>query len=206
MALESPRNQAKLHAAGRPIRKFPVPEGPDGKALRVSDYYGMNTLNVLTSSRVPTKVREEAQKVLKTKTNLTQESATEIARVVTEWAQEMGATHFCHWFQPLTGGTAEKHDAFLNIKNGEPIEKLSGSQLMQGEPDASSFPHGGSRSTFEARGYTSWDLSSPLFIMESTNGKTLYIPTAFVSYHGQALDVKTPLLRSACMSLALSAV
>ena len=105
--------------------------------------------------------------------------------------------HFCHWFQPLTGRTAEKHDAFLTFDSERrPLEDLSPAQLMQGEPDASSFPNGGSRSTFEARGYTSWDLTSPLFILEGLNGKTLCIPTAFISYTGQALDIKTPLLRS----------
>ena len=108
-----------------------------------------------------------------------------------------GATHFCHWFQPLTGGTAEKHDSFLSFsKEDAPIVKLGAAALMQGEPDASSFPNGGSRSTFEARGYTSWDLSSPLFLREGTNGKTLCIPTAFISYTGDALDIKTPHLRS----------
>ena len=113
-----------------------------------------------------------------------------------DWAIEKGATHFCHWFQPLTGGTAEKHDAFIDIEKGKFVQKFSPSQLIQGEPDASSFPHGGSRSTFEARGYTSWDISSPIFINENVNGKTLFIPTAFVSYSGDALDIKTPLLRS----------
>src|SRR5690606_9839889 len=108
-----------------------------------------------------------------------------------------GATHFCHWFQPQTGNTAEKHDAFLTFDDeGQPIEKFSGSQLIQSEPDASSFPSGGMRTTFEARGYTDWDPSSPVFLMESTNGNTLCIPSVFISYHGDALDEKTALLRS----------
>ena len=111
-------------------------------------------------------------------------------------AIKKGCTHFCHWFQPLTGSTAEKHDAFLTFGDGGIVEKFDASQLMQGEPDASSFPSGGARTTFEARGYTSWDISSPFFIVEGANGSTLCIPTAFISYHGDALDIKTPLLRS----------
>ena len=106
-------------------------------------------------------------------------------------------THFCHWFQPQTGPTAEKHDAFISFDdNGRVIEKFSGSQLIQSEPDASSFPSGGMRTTFEARGYTAWDPSSPVFIMEHANGKTLCIPSVFISYHGDALDEKTGLIRS----------
>jgi len=134
--------------------------------------------------------------VIEGKKTIDRPLATKVANSVLEWAISKGATHFCHWFQPLTGSTAEKHDAFLSFDNDRPIEALSASQLMQGEPDASSFPNGGSRATFEARGYTTWDLTSPLFIQNSSNGKTLVIPTAFVSYHGDALDTKTPLLRS----------
>ena len=123
--------------------------------------------------------------------------ADKIAKVVKTWAIDRGITHFCHWFQPMTGLTAEKHDAFLTLDyNGKPVEKFSGSQLIQSEPDASSFPSGGVRATFEARGYTAWDLSSPIFIVESANGKTLCIPSVFMGYHGHALDEKGPLLRS----------
>src|SRR6185436_1764941 len=114
-----------------------------------------------------------------------------------EWALEKGATHFCHWFQPQTGLTAEKHDAFLTFDDeGHPMERFSGAQLIQSEPDASSFPSGGMRTTFEARGYTAWDPSSPIFIVDGPNGKTLCVPSVFISYHGDALDNKTPLLRS----------
>ncbi|MFN8846224.1 MAG: glutamine synthetase III, partial [Bdellovibrionales bacterium] len=118
-----------------------------------------------------------------------------------EWSVAKGVTHFCHWFQPMTGLTAEKHDAFISIQHSyhselRVIERFTGSQLIQGEPDASSFPSGGMRSTFEARGYTAWDPSSPLFIIEEESGNTLCIPTVFFGYHGQALDNKTPLLRS----------
>ena len=114
-----------------------------------------------------------------------------------EWAIENGATHFAHWFQPLTGATAEKHDSFIEfVGHAEVIERFSGSQLVQGEPDASSFPSGGIRATFEARGYTAWDMSSPAFLRKNGSAITLCIPSAFISYTGEALDKKTPLLRS----------
>ncbi len=129
---------------------------------------------------------------------LPKELADKIATAMKDWAIEKGATHYTHWFQPLTGSTAEKHDSFINPTNkGNSIElTLSGEELIQGEPDASSFPSGGLRSTFEARGYTSWDYTSPAFLKEDTAGVTLCIPTAFCSYNGEALDKKTPLLRS----------
>ena len=121
------------------------------------------------------------------------------ANAIKAWAMERGATHFTHWFQPLTGRTAEKHDSFLELVEGDPMERFSGDELVQQEPDASSFPSGGLRTTFEARGYTAWDCSSPIFIFENDYGKTLCIPTIFVSYTGQALDFKIPLLRSMAM-------
>ncbi|HAR48980.1 MAG TPA: glutamine synthetase type III [Smithella sp.] len=120
-----------------------------------------------------------------------------VAHAMKEWAIEKGATHFAHWFQPMTGITAEKHDAFADPSGiGEVVERFSGKQLVQGEPDASSFPSGGIRATFEARGYTAWDMSSPAFIRRNGISTTLCIPTAFISYTGEALDKKTPLLRS----------
>lgn len=123
--------------------------------------------------------------------------ADEVAGAMKDWAVSKGATHFTHWFQPLTGGTAEKHDSFIAPDGeGGVIMKFSGKELIQGEPDASSFPSGGLRATFEARGYTAWDPTSPAFVKESANGAVLCIPTAFYSYHGEALDKKTPLLRS----------
>jgi glutamine synthetase len=125
-----------------------------------------------------------------------------VSQVIKEWAIGRGATHFTHWFQPQTGLTAEKHDAFLSFDDGQPMESFSASQLVQGEPDASSFPSGGLRSTFEARGYTAWNPASPVFIAEWAGVKTLCIPTVFVGYNGEALDELTPLLRS---SDALSA-
>src|SRR5678809_1584104 len=123
--------------------------------------------------------------------------AHQIANGIRAWADSKGVTHFTHWFQPLTGTTAEKHDSFFTIKSdGTPIEQFEGDALIQQEPDASSFPSGGIRATFEARGYTAWDPSSPAFIMEIGHGRTLCIPTIFVSYTGESLDTKTPLLKS----------
>lgn len=122
--------------------------------------------------------------------------AGEVAHAMRKWAMDRGATHYTHWFLPMTGATAEKHDSFLELKNGEPIMSFSGKNLIVGEPDASSFPSGGIRSTFEARGYTAWDPTSPAFIKRHGNGATLCIPTAFCAYTGEALDKKTPLLRS----------
>jgi glutamine synthetase len=190
------RQQAKLTVYARKPRKCSVPVNEHGKYLKVSQYYGENVYNYHLSKSLSLEDKETLKQVLEGKKNITKELAAKVANSVLEWAISKGATHFCHWFQPLTGSTAEKHDAFLSFDNDRPIEALSATQLMQGEPDASSFPHGGSRATFEARGYTTWDLTSPIFIQESANGKTLVIPTAFVSYHGDALDIKTPLLRS----------
>jgi glutamine synthetase len=123
--------------------------------------------------------------------------ANQIGAGLRQWAENKGVTHYTHWFQPLTGTTAEKHDSFFTIKgDGTPIEQFEGDALIQQEPDASSFPSGGIRATFEARGYTAWDPSSPIFIMEIGTGKTLCIPTIFVSYTGETLDYKAPLLKS----------
>ena len=120
-----------------------------------------------------------------------------VAQGVKEWAMAHGATHYTHWFVPMTGSTAEKHDSFLSpAGEGRTLAEFSGKTLVQGEPDASSFPSGGIRATFEARGYTAWDPTSPAFILENPNGALLCIPTAFVSWTGEALDTKIPLLRS----------
>ena len=143
--------------------------------------------------------KDAAKKLLSTiqgATPLDPTIAGEVAHGMKTWALDRGATHYTHWFLPLTGSTAEKHDAFLEIKDGEPILSFSGKNLIVGEPDASSFPSGGIRSTFEARGYTAWDPTSPAFIKRHANGATLCIPTAFCAYTGEALDQKTPLLRS----------
>lgn len=190
------RAQAKLGSFKIPTRKFEVPCDVNGNPLRVSEYFGENVFDFAKSEILTKQDKQDIQDVLDKKKELDKNMAEKFANAVLNWATSKGATHFTHWFQPMTGATAEKHDAFLSIEKGKPIEKLSASQLIQGEPDASSFPNGGSRSTFEARGYTSWDLTSPIFLRSHTNGKTLIIPTAFVSYLGDALDIKTPMLRS----------
>lgn len=190
------RNEAKLKVYGRQPRKCEVPVNEQGRLVKVSQYYGENVYNYQTSKSLTPSEKETLNQVIAGVKPVTKDLAAKVANSVLEWAGSKGVTHFCHWFQPLTGATAEKHDAFLTLDNDRPVEALSASQLMQGEPDASSFPHGGSRATFEARGYTTWDLTSPIFIRESANGKTLVIPTAFVGYHGDALDTKVPLLRS----------
>ena len=138
------------------------------------------------------------------KKDLTPELADQVAHAMKEWAMSHGATHFTHWFQPMRGVTAEKHDAFLTIEHGRPLERFSGAQLIQSEPDASSFPSGGMRSTFEARGYTAWDPSSPAFIMKGANAATLVIPSVYLSYTGEVLDLKTPLLRSLALVESLA--
>jgi glutamine synthetase len=190
------KEQTKLAVYSRKTRKCSVPVNDQGKYLKVSQYYGENVYNYHLSKSLSLEDKEALKQVIDGKRTISKDLAAKIANSVMDWAIGKGATHFCHWFQPLTGSTAEKHDAFLSFDGDRPIEALSASQLMQGEPDASSFPNGGSRATFEARGYTTWDLTSPIFIKEAANGKTLVIPTAFVSYHGDALDTKTPLLRS----------
>lgn len=176
------RFQAKLNAYKIPTRKFNVPSDVNGKPLRVSDYYGENVFDFEDSDILTMSDKKDISDIIAKRREFDRDIAEKYANAVLSWALSKGTTHFTHWFQPLTGSTAEKHDAFLSIENGKPIEKLSTSQLIQGEPDASSFPNGGSRSTFEARGYTTWDLTSPIFLRTSENGKTLCIPTAFVSY------------------------
>lgn len=181
----------------RQIRKIDIPKDNLGRPLLVSEYFACNTFGVSEiKNALPEADFDQFEKTIKEGARLEKPLADKIAKTVRTWAAEKGISHFCHWFQPMTGTTAEKHDSFLTFEDGKPIEKFSGSQLIQSEPDASSFPSGGMRATFEARGYTVWDPSSPMFIMESTNGRTLCIPSAFISYTGHALDEKTPLLRS----------
>ncbi len=165
---------------------------------RVSDTYGCLVFSGdVMLKRLPPDVFMNLDKTITTGSALDPKIANTVAGAMKDWAIENGVTHYCHWFQPLTGLTAEKHDAFLSINaDGSAIEKFSGSQLIQGEPDASSFPHGGIRDTYEARGYTAWDATSPAFIHKVGEQATLCIPTVFVSYTGEALDKKTPLLRS----------
>lgn len=166
--------------------------------IKISQYFGCNTLSERTMrERLQKDVYKAYRQALKRGEALSPEVAKSVALAMKEWALEQGCTHFTHWFLPMTGATAEKHDAFITWDEpGTVIERFSGSQLIQGEPDASSFPSGGLRATFEARGYTAWDPASPAFIMEGPLGKTLCIPTAFVGHHGEALDHKVPLLRS----------
>jgi len=165
---------------------------------KVSTYFGENTFGMETMQKHISKDTFEAFKSwLNEDKTISLQQANEIANAMKDWAIAKGATYYTHWFQPMTGLTAEKHDSFISITGpGKVIEKFSGNKLIQGEPDASSFPSGGIRATFEARGYTAWDPSSPAFIIESALGKTLCIPTIFISYHGEALDKKLPLLRS----------
>lgn len=180
----------------------------EGNPQPISEFFGELTFGLgQMRERLPRSSYEALLRTLDQGKKLTPEAADAIAQVVREWAVSKGATHFCHWFQPMTGLTAEKHDAFISIQHSnhselKVVERFSGTQLVQGEPDASSFPSGGMRSTFEARGYTAWDPSSPLFIIEGETGKTLCIPSIFFSYDGEALDLKTPLLKS---SASLSA-
>ncbi len=165
---------------------------------KVSSYFGENTFSMEAMQKHISKDTFEAFKTWMSEgKTITLEQANEIANAMKDWAIAKGASYYTHWFQPMTGLTAEKHDSFISITGpGKVIEKFSGNKLIQGEPDASSFPSGGIRATFEARGYTAWDPSSPAFIIESKLGKTLCIPTIFISYHGEALDKKLPLLRS----------
>src|SRR5690348_10989128 len=191
----SARMSVNNEIAGRPVR--PTDDAPD-RPNRISEYFGINTFGIrqlrdkLTKAdydRLVASVRQGKK--------LDAEIAPTVAQVIKEWAISRGATHFTHWFQPQTGLTAEKHEAFLSFNdNLEPVESFSGEQLIQSEPDASSFPSGGLRATWEARGYTAWNPASPVFIAEWAGVKTLCIPSVFIGYNGEALDELTPLLRS----------
>ena len=178
---------------------------PNGEALGTLDLSKDDAYpfaaNVFSSQVQQDRLSRDAyrrlQGVLESGEALDPELADEVAEAMKDWALERGATHFTHMFQPLTGLTAEKHDSFFDpAEDGTTIAKFKGSELIQGEPDASSFPTGGVRATFEARGYTAWDPTSPAFILENPNGALLCIPTAFASWTGEALDMKIPLLRS----------
>ncbi len=164
----------------------------------VTEVFGSNVFNdSVMRERLPEEVYNSLRKTIQGYEPLDPVLADVIANAMKDWAIEKGATHFCHWFQPMTGLTAEKHDSFISpTSDGKTVMEFSGKELCQGEPDASSFPSGGLRATFEARGYTAWDCTSPVFIKEDGNNITLYIPSAFCSYTGQALDKKTPMLRS----------
>ncbi len=181
-----------------PRRTTAMPIDTATTPYRASDSFGSMTFSGdVMLKRLPPDVSMNLQRTIKLGTPLDPAIANTVASAMKDWAIEHGATHYCHWFQPLTGTTAEKHDAFLSVAgDGSAIEKFSGNQLIQGEPDASSFPSGGIRDTYEARGYTAWDCTSPAFLLRTGDHCTLCIPTAFVSWTGEALDKKTPLLRS----------
>lgn len=167
--------------------------------FNVADIFGENVFNdTVMQARLPKKVYKNLKKTIEEGKELDLETADVIAHEMKEWAIEKGATHYTHWFLPLTGVTAEKHDSFISapLPSGKILMSFSGKELIKGEPDASSFPSGGLRATFEARGYTAWDCTSPAFVRQDAAGATLCIPTAFCSYTGEALDQKTPLLRS----------
>lgn len=164
----------------------------------IVEIFGSNVFNdKVMHERLPASVYKSLKRAIEGQGTLDSSTANVIANAMKDWAIEKGATHFCHWFQPMTGLTAEKQDSFISpTTEGGTIMEFSGRELIKGEPDASSFPSGGLRATFEARGYTAWDCTSPVFVKESGKNITLYIPCAFCSYTGHALDKKTPLLRS----------
>lgn len=198
-------SSSRISALGSVRQSFQEAErnghhGNGSAKSRISDIFGVNafTLQVMkeylsegTYNSVVSAIRQNEK--------INHGTAESVAKGLKKWATDNGATHYTHWFQPLTGATAEKHDAFykpsLDI-NVQGMENLTAAELVQREPDASSFPHGGLRSTAAARGYTVWDPSSPAFILETKNGKTLYIPSIYISYTGESLDYKTPLLKS----------
>lgn len=174
-------------------------EKKTNEVLNVEELFGSKVFTrAVMKERLPKNVFREVVKVMEEGGELTLAAADVVAKAMKAWAVENGATHYTHWFQPLTGITAEKHDSFVTHpdEEGKMLMEFSGKELIKGEPDASSFPSGGLRATFEARGYTTWDITSPAFIKETATGPTLCIPTAFCSYKGEALDKKTPLLRS----------
>lgn len=181
------------------MRKFTERVEAMSDFINVAEIFGENVFNdTVMQERLPKKVYKELKKTIEEGKELDLDTADVIAHEMKEWAIEKGATHYTHWFQPLTGATAEKHDSFISapMPSGKVLMSFSGKELIKGEPDASSFPSGGLRATFEARGYTAWDCTSPAFVRQDAGGATLCIPTAFCSYKGEALDQKTPLLRS----------
>jgi len=194
MSLESARHDAILAV----IRWTTNGDAMDRTDLSAEQWFGANVFNEKQmQQRLPEPVFKRLKRTLRLCEPIDADLADSVAMAMKEWAIEQGATHYTHWFQPLTGLTAEKHDSFFHpTESGGAITQFSGEALIQGEPDASSFPSGGIRATFEARGYTAWDATSPAFIYENPNGAVLCIPTAFASWTGEALDKKTPLLRS----------
>ena len=187
--------RAAVEASTRWSMNSRPPRSDEG---RVDDVFGCDCFSLPEmKERLPKNVVRRLLDTIERGTPLAEDVADVVASAMKDWAVDNGATHFTHWFHPLTGSTAEKHDSLFAPDNqGGLIAGLSGSSLVQGEPDASSFPSGGLRPTIEARGYTAWDTTSPAFLMRGVNSTTLCIPTAFVTWNGEALDKKTPLLRS----------
>ena len=198
MSEANARRLAVQTATSRSLRTLPRAVDAEGRPQRISQLFGSRVFHAdRMKQRLPPEIYARWSETVEKGARLDRPVADAIAHAVKEWALESGASHFCHWFHPMTGSTAEKHDSFLWFDGaGRPIEKFTGGMLLQSEPDASSFPSGGMRSTFEARGYTVWDPTSPMFLMDGPSGRTLVIPSAFLGYHGQALDEKAPLLRS----------
>src|SRR5918911_397246 len=191
------RRAATHEITARPVRLPPIPSEA-GIPLATSEYFGCNTFGARQmQDKLPKEVYAKLVAAIRQGKKLDLDVAPTVAQAIREWAVSQGVTHFTHWFQPQTGLTAEKHDAFLSFDDSrQPIEAFSGSQLVQSEPDASSFPSGGLRATWEARGYTAWNPASPVFIVEAGGVRTLCIPSVFIGYNGEALDELTPLLRS----------
>ena len=192
------RNSARRAAVTHVAETRPLDRGIDYRREPLQEIFGSLVFDeAAMRARLPKDVFERMIATIRRGLPLSPDIADVVANSMKEWAVENGATHYTHWFQPMTGNTAEKHDSFLSpAEGGRVINEFSGKMLIKGESDASSFPSGGIRSTFEARGYTAWDPRSPVFLQESRNGRTLCIPTAFCSYTGECLDRKTPLLRS----------
>ena len=193
----NPRSVALREITQRPVRITSRPE-ENGVQQPTSAWFGCNTLSLRQMrSKLPKSVYAKLAASIRLGKKLDSDIAPTVAQVIKEWATSRGVTHFTHWFQPQTGLTAEKHDAFLSFdENKLPVEAFTGEQLIQSEPDASSFPSGGLRATWEARGYTAWNPASPVFISETGGTKYLCIPSVFIGYNGEALDEMTPLLRS----------
>jgi glutamine synthetase len=191
-------SSARIQAIAAVTNYKPLSKPLNYMETPAQDLFGSNVFNdAVMQARLPKSVFKALQKTIKEGAKLDASVADAVASAMKDWAIEKGATHYAHVFYPLTGLTAEKHDSFLSVNsNGSAIAEFTGKQLIQGEPDASSFPSGGLRATFEARGYTAWDVTSPAYILENPNGTTLCIPTAFISWTGEALDKKTPVLRS----------
>ncbi|MDQ3418321.1 MAG: glutamine synthetase III, partial [Acidobacteriota bacterium] len=175
----------------------PAQVRPAGQRKATEEFGSLTFNEEVQRARLPKDVYRSLRRAVAHGESIEPNVADILASALKDWAVEHGATHYTHWFQPLTGITAEKHDSFLSPSaDGRAVAEFSGKELVRGEPDASSFPSGGMRSTFEARGYTAWDPTSPPWLLETGSGTTLVIPTAFVSWTGEALDKKTPLLRS----------